>query len=85
MGSRSYIARGLGNPESFESCFPWSGGGCREAPQNRSFTLEDLKKQTAGVECRRMAGYWMKIPGALHKDIDAVMAAQQSLVVPSSR
>jgi tRNA-splicing ligase RtcB (3'-phosphate/5'-hydroxy nucleic acid ligase) len=47
----------------------------------RTFSLEDLENQTAGVECRKDAGVIDEIPGA-YKDIDAVMAAQQSLVEP---
>ena len=81
MGSRSYIARGLGNPESFESCSHGAGRRMSRSAAKRSFTLEDLKKQTAGVECRKDGGVLDEIPGA-YKDIDAVMAAQQSLVEP---
>jgi tRNA-splicing ligase RtcB len=47
----------------------------------RTFTVTDLEIQTAGVECRKDPGVIDEIPGA-YKDIDAVMAAQQSLVEP---
>ena len=43
------------------------------------FILDDLAKQTAGVECRKDGGVLDEIPGA-YKDIDAVMAAQADLV-----
>jgi len=45
----------------------------------RSFTLEDLAAQTAGVECRKDADVIDEIPGA-YKDIDVVMANQADLV-----
>ncbi len=45
----------------------------------RQFTLDDLPKQSEGVECHKDAGVLDEIPGA-YKDIDAVMAAQTELV-----
>jgi tRNA-splicing ligase RtcB len=43
------------------------------------FTVEDLQRQTAGVECRKDAGVLDEIPGA-YKDIDQVMENQKDLV-----
>jgi tRNA-splicing ligase RtcB len=45
----------------------------------RAFSLEDLREQTAGVECRKDDGVLDEIPGA-YKDVDAVMRAQSELV-----
>jgi tRNA-splicing ligase RtcB len=45
----------------------------------RTFTLEDHKAATDGVECRKDSGVIDETPGA-YKDIDAVMAAQSDLV-----
>lgn len=45
----------------------------------KTFTLEDFKAQTAGVECRKDTGVIDEIPGA-YKDIQSVMAAQTDLV-----
>jgi tRNA-splicing ligase RtcB len=45
----------------------------------RSFTVADLRAQTAGVECRKDAGVLDEIPGA-YKDIDRVLADQADLV-----
>lgn len=45
----------------------------------RRFSLTDLQKQTAGVECRKDAGVIDEIPGA-YKDIDQVMKNQMDLV-----
>jgi tRNA-splicing ligase RtcB (3'-phosphate/5'-hydroxy nucleic acid ligase) len=44
-----------------------------------NFSVEDLAKQTAGVECRKDDGVLDEIPGA-YKDIDEVMENQKDLV-----
>jgi tRNA-splicing ligase RtcB len=79
MGQRSFIVRGKGNLESYCSC---SHGAGRKMSRNKArnlFTLEDLKMQTAGVECRKDADVIDEIPGA-YKDIDIVMENQKDLV-----
>jgi tRNA-splicing ligase RtcB len=81
MGARSYIARGLGNPESFESCSHGAGRLMSRSEAKRRFSRDDLREQTDGVECRKDSGVVDEIPAA-YKDIDAVMAAQESLVEP---
>lgn len=79
MGARSYIVRGLGNPESFESCSHGAGRVMSRTKAKKLFTVEDQIKATAGVECRKDANVIDEIPMA-YKDIDAVMAAQEDLV-----
>ena len=79
MGARSYIVRGLGNPESFESCSHGAGRVMSRTKAKKMFTVDDQIKATAGVECRKDADVIDEIPMA-YKDIDAVMAAQQDLV-----
>ncbi|ARN18497.1 RNA-splicing ligase RtcB [Piscinibacter gummiphilus] len=79
MGARSYIVRGLGNPESFESCSHGAGRVMSRTKAKKLFTVEDHVKATEGVECRKDADVVDEIPMA-YKDIDAVMAAQQDLV-----
>jgi len=79
MGARSYIVRGLGNPESFESCSHGAGRVMSRTKAKKVFTLEDQIKATEGVECRKDADVIDEIPMA-YKDIDAVMAAQKDLV-----
>lgn len=79
MGTKSYIVKGKGNLESFCSC---SHGAGRRMSRNKAralFTIEDLKKQTAGVECRKDSDVIDEIP-ASYKDIDEVMANQSDLV-----
>jgi tRNA-splicing ligase RtcB len=79
MGKRSYIVRGKGNPESFNSCSHGAGRAMSRGEAKRRFTLADLARQTEGVECRKDAGVLDEIPGA-YKDLDLVMAAQADLV-----
>jgi tRNA-splicing ligase RtcB len=79
MGQRSYIVRGKGNPESYCSCSHGAGRVMSRKEAGRRFTVEDLKAQTAGVECRKDAGVIDEIPGA-YKSIDAVMDNQKDLV-----
>lgn len=79
MGARSYIVRGLGNPESFESCSHGAGRVMSRTKAKKMFTVEDQARATAGVECRKDANVIDEIPMA-YKDIDVVMAAQQDLV-----
>lgn len=79
MGARSFIVRGRGNAESFNSCSHGAGRRMSRAEAKRRFTVEDHRRATAHVECRKDAGVVDETPAA-YKDIDAVMAAQSDLV-----
>lgn len=79
MGTRSYIVRGLGNPESFNSCSHGAGRRMSRKEAGRRFTEKDLQDQTAGVECRKDLGVVDEIPGA-YKPIEDVIANQDDLV-----
>lgn len=79
MGAKSFIVRGLGNPESFCSCSHGAGRTMSRNEARRRYTVADQVKATAHVECRKDAAVIDEIPMA-YKDIDAVMAAQRSLV-----
>jgi tRNA-splicing ligase RtcB len=79
MGARSFIVRGLGNPDSFESCSHGAGRAMSRGEAKRRFTLEDHARDTAGVECRKDADVIDETPAA-YKPIEAVMAAQRDLV-----
>ena len=79
MGTRSYIVRGKGNPESFCSCAHGAGRRMSRAEARRRYSRADLEEQTRGVECRKDKGVLDEIPGA-YKDIDQVMADQTDLV-----
>ncbi|HZX31365.1 MAG TPA: RtcB family protein [Rhodocyclaceae bacterium] len=79
MGARSYIVRGLGNPQSFCSCSHGAGRRMSRSAAKRRFTRFDLEAQTAGIECRKDGGVVDEIPSA-YKDIDQVMENQRDLV-----
>jgi len=79
MGARSFIVRGLGNPESFDSCSHGAGRVMSRTKAKKLFTVDDQIKATEGVECRKDKDVIDEIPMA-YKDIDAVMAAQRDLV-----
>jgi len=79
MGARSFIVRGLGNPQSFQSCSHGAGRVMSRTAAKDRFTLEDHIAATAHVECRKDKGVIDETPLA-YKDIDAVMAAQADLV-----
>lgn len=79
MGAKSFIVRGKGNPESFESCSHGAGRTMSRGEAKRSISMEEHLRATAGVECRKDAEVIDESPRA-YKDIDAVMAAQADLV-----
>ena len=79
MGAKSYIVRGLGNPQSFCSCSHGAGRRMSRTAAKRKFSRADLESQTLGVECRKDGGVIDEIPAA-YKDIDVVMANQSDLV-----
>jgi tRNA-splicing ligase RtcB len=79
MGARSYIVRGKGNTESFQSCAHGAGRRMSRNEAKKRYTRADLEAQTHGVECRKDKGVIDEIPGA-YKDIDRVMADQTDLV-----
>ena len=79
MGAKSFIVRGKGNPESFNSCSHGAGRVMSRTKAKATVSLEDHVKATAGVECRKDADTLDETPAA-YKDIDAVMAAQSDLV-----
>jgi tRNA-splicing ligase RtcB len=79
MGTRSFIVRGKGNPDSFDSCAHGAGRAMSRGEAKRRFTLADHRAATEGVECRKDKDVIDETPAA-YKNIDAVMAAQQDLV-----
>lgn len=78
MGTRSYIVRGKGQPESFCSSAHGAGRRMSRTAAEKTFTETDLATQTTGVICRKDKGVLDEIPGA-YKDIDQVMANQSDL------
>ncbi|SIS74494.1 RtcB family protein [Insolitispirillum peregrinum] len=79
MGAKSFIVRGLGNPESFESCSHGAGRVMSRNEAKKLVTLDEHIHDTQGVCCRKDASVIDETPRA-YKPIDAVMAAQADLV-----
>ena len=79
MGACSYIVRGKGAADAFNSCAHGAGRRMSRAQAKRQFNIDDMIEQTDGVECRKDKGVLDEIPGA-YKDIDTVMHKQRDLV-----
>ncbi len=79
MGAKSYIVRGRGDTNSFNSCSHGAGRTMSRKSAKKKFTVKDMRKQTVGVECRKDKDVIDEIPGA-YKNIDAVMDNQSDLV-----
>jgi tRNA-splicing ligase RtcB len=79
MGAKSFIVRGKGNPDAYCSCSHGAGRRMSRGEAKRSLSLDDLRRETAGVECRKDSGVLDESPSA-YKDIEAVMRAQDDLV-----
>ncbi|HEY5721098.1 MAG TPA: RtcB family protein [Allosphingosinicella sp.] len=79
MGAKSFIVRGRGNKESFDSCSHGAGRLMSRTEAKKTFTVEDHVLATEGVECRKDVSVIDETPAA-YKPIEAVMAAQADLV-----
>jgi tRNA-splicing ligase RtcB (3'-phosphate/5'-hydroxy nucleic acid ligase) len=79
MGAKSFIVRGKGNPESFNSCSHGAGRVMSRGEAFKKISLEQHAEDTAGVECKKDASVLDESPKA-YKPIEKVMAAQNDLV-----
>lgn len=79
MGTKSFIVRGKGNYESFQSCSHGAGRVLGRNQANKTITLEQHIKDTEGVECRKDMDVIDESP-ACYKNIEKVMEAQSDLV-----
>lgn len=79
MGARSFIVRGKGNRDSFNSCSHGAGRKMSRSAAKRQFTIKDHEEATKGIECRKDEGVIDETPMA-YKSIDDVMNAQKDLV-----
>jgi tRNA-splicing ligase RtcB len=79
MGAKSYIVRGKGNPESFESSAHGAGRRLSRNAAAKQYSEKDLREQTEGIVCRKDRGVVDEIPAA-YKNLDTVMANQSDLV-----
>lgn len=79
MGAKSFIVRGLGNPESMCSASHGAGRVMSRNKAKKQFTIKNLVDQTDGVECKKDLSVIDEIPAA-YKDIEQVMNRQKDLV-----
>jgi tRNA-splicing ligase RtcB (3'-phosphate/5'-hydroxy nucleic acid ligase) len=79
MGAASYVVEGLGNPFSFNSSPHGAGRVHSRGSAKRTFTLEQLEREMAGIEWRVDKAFLDEAPGA-YKDIDVVMDDARDLV-----
>ena len=64
MGAKSFIVRGLGNAESFDSCSHGAGRVMSRTQAKKLVTLNEHIADSAGVECRKDEGVIEKPPKA---------------------
>lgn len=79
MGTQSFIVRGKGNSDSFNSASHGAGRKMSRTAAKNTFKQIDIEEQTAGVECKKDNSIVDEIPGS-YKDINEVMRLQQDLV-----
>jgi tRNA-splicing ligase RtcB (3'-phosphate/5'-hydroxy nucleic acid ligase) len=79
MGTRSYIVRGKGNPDSLCSAPHGAGRRFSRSEARRRFTAADLASRMTGIEYRHGEAWVDEIPDA-YKSIDVVMADSKELV-----
>jgi len=83
MGGRSFVVRGLGNPESYLSCAHGAGRRMSRSRARKTLTIESLQAKMEGRawQQRHAAALLDEHPDA-YKDIDRVMSDQADLVEP---
>jgi len=90
MGTPSYIVKGLGNPDSFQSCSHGAGRKMGRLEASRKLTVEECNKDMEGI----IYGRWSKnrkgdidlgeAPRA-YKDIEEVIDAELDLITPVTK
>ena len=79
MGTKSYIVRGRGNSESYDSCSHGAGRAMGRKDALRRLSTNDFAQAIAGTFSKPSSAYLDEAPQA-YKDIDEVMASQAELV-----
>ena len=82
QGAVSYIVKGLGNPESFESCSHGAGRkmGRKQAQRELNLTKEQKRLDEMGVIHSVYRKKDLDEAAGAYKDITTVMASQADLV-----
>jgi tRNA-splicing ligase RtcB len=88
MGTASYVAEGLGNPESFETCQHGAGRAmsrhAARAQKTSDQVYRDMEKLGIALYCSAPKDVAEEAAFA-YKDIDEVMAASADLIRPVTR
>ncbi len=79
QGSNTYIVRGKGNKDSFQSCSHGAGRVMSRTKAKKSISAEDATNAMGGLICDFSRGGIDEAPQA-YKDIEEVMANQTDLV-----
>ena len=79
MGTRSYVVRGKGDLESFQTAPHGAGRRFSRRRARESFDMGDFDRWMEGIEVRRSEAFLDELPGA-YKDIDLVMEQSTDLV-----
>jgi tRNA-splicing ligase RtcB (3'-phosphate/5'-hydroxy nucleic acid ligase) len=85
METGSYVGRGLGNPESFETCSHGAGRRLSRGAAKRSRTSEDVLQalKRKGIQlAKRSQKDVAEEAGHAYKDVEEVMSQQRDLVEP---
>lgn len=88
METGSYIARGRGNPESFETCSHGAGRRLSRTAAKKERSAEDVLEglRAKGIElAKRAQSDVAEEAGHAYKDIESVMEASRELVEPVHR
>jgi tRNA-splicing ligase RtcB len=82
QGTKSYIVRGLGNPDSFESCSHGAGRrmGRKQAQRELSLVEEVKRLNDQGIIHSIRGDKDLDEAAGAYKDIDEVMKNQKDLV-----
>jgi tRNA-splicing ligase RtcB len=84
MATGSYIVRGLGNPESFNSCSHGAGRVMSRGDALRSISVEAFAHKMRGIVAEVGREFLDEAPQA-YKDLDTVLHHQSDLVEPVRR
>jgi tRNA-splicing ligase RtcB len=79
MGAPSYIVRGLGNADAYQSCSHGAGRAMGRKAAKRALDTGMFARALKGTFSRASGGYLDEAPQA-YKNIDLVMGAQDELV-----
>ena len=77
MGTKSYITKGLGNPDSYNSSSHGAGRQMSRSQAKKTLTQESLNEAMKGKAWNQQPAALLDEHPAAYKDIDTVMEAQK--------